>query len=113
QEFFSNKGSVPMNGGLNLFAKMLGLPGKMDTDGSEVLRMHQAGQLQAINDYCLCDTLDTYFVFVRSRVMTGDLPKADEARVVAAARQFLQDETARFPVLTKYLAAWSSDQLRS
>ncbi|MGL4423098.1 MAG: ribonuclease H-like domain-containing protein, partial [Gemmataceae bacterium] len=46
QEFFSNKGSVPMNGGLNLFAKMLGLPGKMDTDGSEVLRMHQAGQLQ-------------------------------------------------------------------
>ena len=31
--------------------------------------MYDAGRLAEINDYCRCDVLDTYFVFLRTRVL--------------------------------------------
>lgn len=106
QDFFTNFGACRMVGGLNLLAKMLGLPGKMDVAGDQVLEMYRRGEVQAINDYCLCDTLDTYFVFLRSRVMTGDLDRDEEAKLVSDAREFLEGQTVEFPAVARYLSAW-------
>ena len=55
-----------MTGGLNLVANLLGKPGKMDVQGDMVQDMYNAGRLADINDYCRCDVLDTYFVFLRT-----------------------------------------------
>jgi predicted PolB exonuclease-like 3'-5' exonuclease len=109
QEFFSNYGACKMVGGLNVLAKMIGLPGKMEVSGDQVLEMHRAGDLQGINDYCVYDTLDTYFIFLRSRVMTGDLDRDDERRIVTEAREFLEGQTVELPALTRYLETWSPD----
>jgi len=106
QEFFTNYGACRMVGGLDLLAKMIGLPGKLDVSGGQVLEMYQRGELQAINDYCLFDTLDTYFIFLRSRVMTGELDREEETKVVAEAREFLEGQTVEFPAVARYLAAW-------
>ena len=35
--------------------------------------LYHDGQLAAINDYCRCDVLDTYFVFLRTCVLVGQL----------------------------------------
>src|SRR5262249_44288980 len=49
QEFFTNYGACRMVGGLNLLAKMIGLPGKLEVSGDKVLEMWRADQLQEIN----------------------------------------------------------------
>jgi predicted PolB exonuclease-like 3'-5' exonuclease len=106
QEFFTNFGASRFTGGLNLAAKLLGLPGKMDVKGDEVLELHRAGQLQAINDYCLCDTLDTYFVFLRIQVLSEELTLADEKERIKQAREYLETRADDLPALRKYLDSW-------
>jgi predicted PolB exonuclease-like 3'-5' exonuclease len=103
QEFFTNFGGCRMVGGLNLLAKLLGLPGKMDVAGHQVYDMYREGKLQEINDYCLCDTLDTYFIFLRTRVLTGDITLEQETEIAAKARSLLLAKREEFPILTRYL----------
>lgn len=70
QDFFSNFSAVRVNGGLNLIANLIYKPGKSGVDGSQVQGMYDEGEVEKINDYCRCDVLDTYFVFLRTRVLT-------------------------------------------
>jgi len=109
-DWLSNYGAARMHGGLNLLSKILGQPGKMDISGDQVYELYRAGRLQEINDYCLFDTLDTYFVFLRTRVLTGDLTLEQEHDLVRHARDFLISKTAEFPGLGQYLANWGDWQ---
>ncbi len=72
-ELLTNFGSTRFNGGLNLAANLIGKPGKMDVQGNMVQDLYDLGKLAEINDYCRCDVLDTYFVFLRTRVLIGQL----------------------------------------
>ena len=109
-DWLTNYSAFRIVGGLNLLSKILGKPGKMSIDGSQVYELHQAGNLQAINDYCMFDTLDTYFVFLRTRVMTGELTLEDEHIAVLKAKDWLQAKTAELPALADYLANWGDWQ---
>ncbi len=106
-DWFSNFGACYLDGGLNLLAKLLGLPGKQTMKGEDVYPAYIAGKLEEINDYCLCDTLDTYFVFLRTRILTGDISPDQEAELVAKAKELLESKNAEFPVLRKYLDVWN------
>lgn len=105
-DWLTNHGASRMAGGLNLLAKLLGLPGKMDTTGDMVYQMHNAGKLQEINDYCMCDTLDTYFVFLRTRVMTGELTLENEHTLVIRAKELIGGKSSELPALRQYLENW-------
>jgi predicted PolB exonuclease-like 3'-5' exonuclease len=105
-DWLANFGATRFNGGMNLLSKLLGKPGKMEVKGSEVYGMYQRGQAQEINDYCLCDTLDTYFIFLRTRVLTGDLTLEQEHILVMRAREWLTAKAAELPALGKYLDNW-------
>lgn len=105
-QWLNNFGAVRHAGGLNLLSKMLGKPGKMEVSGDRVYQLHQAGKVQEINDYCVFDTLDTYFVFLRTRVMTGDITLEHEHELVQRAKAFLMAKTAELPGLATYLANW-------
>lgn len=107
QERMTNKGASRMYGGLNLLAKILGKPGKCGVAGHQVYQMHREGRIAEINDYCLCDTLDTYFVFLRTCVLSGDLTLEREAALVQKAREFLEAKSEETPVLKEYLANWN------
>src|SRR5437763_2521815 len=52
-DWLSNYGACRLAGGLNLLAKLLGKPGKMEVAGDQVYAMYREGRLQEINDYCL------------------------------------------------------------
>lgn len=105
-DFLGNNGSLRLKGGLNLFSKMLGKPGKMETKGSMVEDLYANGKVEEINDYCLCDVLDTYFVFLRTRVLAGFLTIEREQEIVADVKSFIQEEAKENIALENYLENW-------
>ena len=106
QDWLTNFGACRLQGGLNLLSKLLGKPGKMDVAGNCVYEMYRAGRLRDINDYCMADTLDTYFVFLRTRVLTGELTLDRELELVRQARLWITNRVAEIPALQKYLDNW-------
>jgi len=106
QDWLSNYGAIRMHGGLDLLAKVIGKPGKIGTKGSEVYDMFLDGRLREINDYCVHDVLDTYFVFLRTRVLIGEFSILRERDIVKSAKNFLEDNRERIPALKDYLANW-------
>jgi predicted PolB exonuclease-like 3'-5' exonuclease len=105
-DWLSNYGACRMTGGLNLLAKKLNKPGKMEVAGDQVHAMIQEGRVDAVNDYCLCDTLDTYFVFLRTRILVGEITPEEEQALVRRARAWLSVQAAERPALRQYLDRW-------
>ncbi len=105
-DLFSNFGAGRMTGGLNVLANIIGKPGKTGIDGSQVQDMYLNGEVEAINDYCRCDVLDTYFVFLRSRVLIGKLDLKEEQNIVAEAKDWLEKEAETSPACKHYLEHW-------
>jgi hypothetical protein len=60
-------------GSLDALARLVGLPGKVGVDGSQVEGLYRAGQLRAIQDYCLADVVQTALLFLRFRLLQGTL----------------------------------------
>ncbi len=109
-DLVSNFGAARLSGGLNLLANLIGKPGKSGVDGSQVQDMHDRGETTAINDYCRCDVLDTYFVFLRTRVLLGKLTIEAERELVAATKTWLEEHSATLPVYAHYLSHWGDWQ---
>ena len=105
-ELLTNFGATRFTGGLNLAANLLGKPGKMDIQGNMVQDLYDAGRLAEINDYCRCDVLDTYFVFLRTRVLLGQLSLEAEQAIVAETRQWLAQKSEQIEVFRTYLERW-------
>ena len=106
QEMLSNHGASRINGGLNLAANLLAKPGKMYTRGDMVQDLFDAGKLAEINDYCRCDVLDTYFVFLRTRVLTGRLTLDREQQIIAETKEWLVEHAEQSPAYSDYLDHW-------
>ncbi|HET9625330.1 MAG TPA: ribonuclease H-like domain-containing protein [Kofleriaceae bacterium] len=71
-------------GKLDAVARLIGLPGKVGVDGSQVDGLYQAGELTAIEHYCLADVAQTALLFLRFRLLQGQLaPEAYRARTAA------------------------------
>jgi predicted PolB exonuclease-like 3'-5' exonuclease len=105
-DFLSNYGACRLTGGLNMLAKRLGQPGKIDVAGDQVYELWRAGRLHDINDYCMLDVLDTYFVFLRTRVLIGELGQAEERTLVRRARDWIAGRAATVAPLRRYLEHW-------
>lgn len=103
QEFITNSGATWFRGGLDLLARMLGKPGKMDVKGEQVQEMFNAGQHQEISDYCRCDVLDTYFVFLRTMVMLGRIDRHRECEIVTKTHQWLHERKESCSAYRVYL----------
>ena len=103
QEVLTNTGASRFSGGLHVAASLIGRPGKMDIAGYMVQDMFDAGRLQEIVDYCRCDVLDTYFVFLRTLVLQGRLDLAQERKVADAATKWITKRAEETAVYREYL----------
>lgn len=87
---------APQNGGtaapLDLYAKLVGLPGKQDVAGEDVHELYASGQLDRIAAYCMTDVVQTFLVFLRFRLVEGSLTPDGYEESAADAR-------ARLPAL--------------
>jgi hypothetical protein len=68
--------------------------------------LFNAGKLAEINDYCRCDVLDTYFVFLRTRVLVGELSLDKEQELIATAKSWLEERAATSAGFRLYLDRW-------
>jgi predicted PolB exonuclease-like 3'-5' exonuclease len=106
QEILTNFGSTRFTGGLNLAANLLGKPGKMEVQGHMVQDLYDQGKLQQINDYCRCDLLDTYFVFLRTRVLFGEISLDHEQGLIADTKSWLKKKAGQVGAFAAYLDRW-------
>lgn len=112
-DFLTNYRAVSFKGGLDLFSKLLGKPGKTDTKGNMVQELYDQKEFFRINDYCLGDTMDTYYVFLRTRVMRGELPLAREQELVAKSRLLLEEKRTKegfFKTYLEHFGDWKPEE---
>ncbi|MBR4751929.1 MAG: 3'-5' exonuclease [Thermoguttaceae bacterium] len=105
-DFLTNFGATSIIGGLNLAAKILRKPGKIDTKGDMVQELMEEGRLNEIHSYCRCDVLDTYFIFLRASVLRGKISPEREVELIEQTRAFLEARVNETPVYGEYINAW-------
>jgi hypothetical protein len=91
---------------LHEIAVMLGLPGKLGMDGSQVAGAYAAGKLAEIRAYCETDVLNTWLVYLRFLLLRGRLTEAEYRDELAKARDFLAQRQAGH--WREFLAAWKA-----
>ena len=72
------------------WARLIGLPGKIGVDGSQIEGMHNAGKLEQIQHYCLGDVAQTAFLFLRFRLLQGVLSSDDYRRIATELAHVLR-----------------------
>jgi hypothetical protein len=76
---------------MDLLLKMIGLPGKMEVDGSQVQELYEQGRLDEIHRYCRNDVVQTYFLFLRFELMRGRIDDSAYQLAREASAHFLAD----------------------
>ena len=60
---------------MNEVCSILGIPGKLEVDGSMVDTLYEEGKIEEIRNYCELDVLSTYLVYLKYKMHTGILAK--------------------------------------
>jgi predicted PolB exonuclease-like 3'-5' exonuclease len=89
---------------LDEVAQLLGFPGKLGMDGSQVWDAYQRGEIGSIRNYCETDAANTYLVFLRFQLMRGALASDQYLRELELVRQTL--ERAQGVHWREFLDAW-------
>lgn len=59
---------------LDMLCKMLNLPGKFDVSGDDVFKLYyEENNLKKINEYCQSDVLNTYWLFLKYKILQGQI----------------------------------------
>lgn len=102
-EALTNNLAIKLQGGLNYFAKLLNKPGKMGVKGDMVQELYDKGEMFRIEDYCLGDALDTYFVFLRWMVVRGRITLQKEKELTENMIRIARDHSEKTGYLKEYL----------
>lgn len=94
------------NAPLDAMAQLCGFPGKLGMDGSKVWDAFQAGEIEAIRNYCETDVVNTYLVYLRFQLMRGQLNTETYAQEIAIVRSTLSSYSASH--WHEFLTAWAS-----
>lgn len=86
---------------LDALAQLVGMPGKMGVDGSQVQSMHEHGKHAEIRDYCLHDVVQTTFVFLRAELLRGRMTREEYRARAGALWAALEEDPRVAAVLEK------------
>jgi hypothetical protein len=85
-------------------ALLLGLPGKLGFDGSQVWDAWQAGDVLGIRRYCETDVLNTWLIWLRFAQLRGELSPAEHGAEVERVKSLLRASPE--PHFAEFLSAW-------
>jgi 3'-5' exonuclease len=97
---FQNRGRVSLAN----MARLLGLPGKLGFEGSQVWDAWQAGDLAGIRRYCETDVLNTWLIYLRFAQLRGQLSREQHDEELARVKSYLS--ASKEPHLAEFLRAW-------
>jgi len=89
---------------LDEMAKLIGFPGKLGMDGSQVWGAYQEGRLSEIRGYCETDAANTYLVYLRFQLLRGAFDATQYQREVGLLRDTLAKSAE--PHWREFLEAW-------
>lgn len=92
---------------LDLAARAVGAPGKLEVDGSDVERLIGEGRIDEVRGYCDTDVLNLVLVWLAHQRLRGVLTAEDHDRVGAEIRGYLEQEQPARRHLGLFLEAWS------
>jgi len=92
------------NAPLDDLAQLLGLPGKLGMEGSQVWDAFLAGRLPEIRHYCETDVVNTYLVFLRFQLMREALTAEQHRAECGVVRDTLAKSPE--PHWKEFLARW-------
>ncbi len=92
---------------LDVAAKLVGLPGKIDCKGSDVQTMIDEGQLEDVRAYCLSDVAQTAALFLRVQLLRGEI----DVGTCAVALRALFAAMASEPRLAEIVPLINCDRL--
>jgi len=90
-DVLSDHGAARMTS-LDGAARVIGLPGKDGVDGSQVEGLFLAGQIESLRHYCLSDVAQTAFLFLRYRLVAGDIDRDHYRRAATGLLETLQTD---------------------
>lgn len=91
---------------LDEMSTVLGVPGKLGVDGSQVMDLFEAGEIAAIRRYCSHDVMSTALVFMHYAFHRGWLDGEQRHRFMTSARRWLIEGDA--DIWDPYRAAWKT-----
>jgi 3'-5' exonuclease len=84
---------------LDLAARLIGLPGKMETHGSDVAGMVARGELDQVRTYCMRDVAQTSALFLRTQLLRGELAPHRYAAAVQGMLEVFDREPRLAPMV--------------
>jgi predicted PolB exonuclease-like 3'-5' exonuclease len=99
---FQGRAAAP----LDELARLLGFPGKLGMDGSQVWDAWQRGEIRAIRAYCETDAVNTFLVFLRFQLLRGLLTPEQYDREIEVVRITLQKTSGAH--WQEFMAAWDA-----
>ncbi len=97
---YQPRGAAP----LDQFAQLLGFPGKIGLEGSQVWQAWQDGRIAQIRGYCEADVANTYLVYLRFQQMRGVLTPEKYKQEIDFVRATL--EKSPDPHWREFLQLW-------
>ena len=85
-----------------------GFPGKFGADGSKVLEMIDAADVQGVRNYCETDVLNTYLIYLRFMLHRGNLCIEGYNRAVADIIAMIKTEGIERQHLIEFMTAWDA-----
>ena len=79
---------------LDTLCAMLGMPGKYDVHGDQVLELFYANKPQKIKEYCESDTLNTYWLFLKYELLRGKMGYEQYFSSLEAMSEFIASNKA-------------------
>jgi len=92
-------------------ATCFNIPGKLDTAGDDVRGLYEAGDIEAIRNYCESDVCTTLLLFLRWQLFNGALSEGAYARIMLGLRNYLKSEGQNRPHLAAFLQAWDGNEM--
>ena len=100
---YQPRGAAP----LDEMARLLGFPGKLGLEGSQVWQAWQDGKLAQIRSYCEADVANTYLVFLRFQLMRGVLTPDRYRQEIDLVRATLGKSSE--PHWKEFLTIWGAN----
>jgi predicted PolB exonuclease-like 3'-5' exonuclease len=99
-DFLADFGAAK-NARLDVYARLVGFPGKVGVDGSQVLPLVHAGKIDEVNAYCLCDVAQTAAIFLRVELLRGSFDRGRYRELARALLSFIDDQPRLAPIATR------------
>lgn len=97
---------------MNEICAIMGIPGKIGVDGSQVAPMFDQGRIKEIRDYCETDVINTFLLYLNYQAHTGTLTKENFLNCNLDLKNYLDSFKVEKENFNEFLVEWEKVDTR-